>query len=118
MKPNQRVASRYLEARFFGLLSNHIYMKDLRRFEKELRSMFRGGQHKVIGSLDRKGDKVIYVEALGTKIAIRGFTKSGSGYAYKKLSVEINGRLVEKTDDLEVVRDIVRETLSDLGLRH
>jgi hypothetical protein len=117
-KASQRVASRYMEARLFGLLSNHIGWQDLSRFEDQLRWMFKKGQHKVTGVLDRKGERVINVEAPNTKISISGFKSSGSGYDYKTLAVEINGRVVKKTDDLEVVRKLVDKTLSDLGLRH
>lgn len=117
-KASQRVASRYMEARLFGLLSNHIEWQDLSRFEDQLRWMFKKGQHKVTGVLDRKGERVINVEAPNTKISISGFKSSGSGYDYKNLIVEVNGRVVKKTDDLEVVRKLVDKTLSDLGLRH
>jgi hypothetical protein len=80
--------------------------------------MFKKGQHKVTGVLDQKGEKIIKIEAPNTKITISGFKSSGSGYDYKTLVVEINGRVVKKTDDLEVVRKLVDKTLSDIGLRH
>jgi len=113
----ERVASRYMEARLFGLLSNHIGWQDLRRFEKQLQWMFKKGQHKVTSDLNRKGDNVIKIEAQDTKISISGFTSSGSGYDYKKLAVEVNGRLVKKTDDLKEATKVVYKTLLDLGLR-
>lgn len=113
----QRVASRYMEAKLFGLLSNHIGWQDLSRFEKQLQWMFKKGQHKVTGVLDRKGEKVIKVDAPNTKISISGFHSKGSGYDYKKLVVEVNGRVVKKTDDLKVVLEVVQKTLLGLGLR-
>tara|TARA_B000000557_G_C20770919_1_gene441778 strand:+ start:84 stop:509 length:426 start_codon:yes stop_codon:yes gene_type:complete len=114
---SQRVAQRYMEAKLFGLLSNHIGWQDLKRFEDQLQWMFKKGQHKVNGVLDRKGQKVIKVEAPNTKISISGFTSKGSGFDYKNLVVEVNGRVVKKTDDLKEVNKIVYKTLLDLGLR-
>jgi len=114
---SKRVASRYMEAKLFGLLSNHIGWQDLSRFEKQLQWMFKKGQHKVTSVLDRKGEKVIKVEASKTKISISGFTSSGSGYDYKNLIVEVNGRVIKKTDDLKEVNKVVYKTLLDLGLR-
>ena len=114
---SQSVASRYMEAKLFGLLSNHIGWQDLKRFEDQLQWMFKKGQHNVNGVLNRKGEKVIKIEAPDTKISISGFTQKGSGYDYKTLVVEINGRVAKKTDDLEVVRKVVLKTLLDLGLK-
>ena len=115
---SQTVAQRHMEARLFGLLSNHIGWQDLSRFEKQLQWMFKKGQHKVTGVLDRKGERTIKIEAPNTKISISGFKSSGSGYDYKNLIVEVNGREAKKTDDLEVVRKFVDKTLSNIGLRH
>ena len=115
---SQTVAQRHMEARLFGLLSNHIGWQDLSRFEKQLKWMFKKGQHKVTGVLDRKGERTIKIEAPNTKISISGFKSSGSGYDYKNLIVEVNGREAKKTDDLEVVRKFVDKTLSNIGLRH
>ena len=114
---SQSVAKRYMEAKMFGLLSNHIGWKDLKRFEDQLQWMFKKGQHKVNGVLNRKGEKVIKIETSDTQIYISGFTQKGSGYDYKNLVVEINDRVVKKTEDLKEIRKIVQKTLLDLGLR-
>ncbi len=92
---SKRIAKRYLKAKMFGLLSNNIGWQDLKRFEDQLQWMFKKGQHKVNGVLRKDGQKIIKIEALKTNISIHGFTQKGSGYNYKKLIVEINGRIVK-----------------------
>ena len=116
--PSQRVASRYMEARLFGLLSNQIGWQDLKRFEDQLQWMFKKGQHTVKSIVDKSGDKVILVEAQNSTLKISGFKSDGSGYAYKNLVVEIDGRVVKKTDKLDEVRKIVSRHFKSLGLRH
>lgn len=115
--PSQRVASRYMEARMFGLLSNQIGWQDLKRFIDQLQWMFKKGQHTVKSKVDRSGDKVIFVEAQNSVVKVSGFKSEGSGYAYKKLVVEIDGRLAKKTDNLNEVKSIVSNHFKSLGLR-
>mgnify|MGYP001360397229 CR=1 FL=1 len=114
---SQRVARHYMEAKLFGLMSNHIGWQDLKRFQDQLQWMFKPDQHKVSGVLNRNGQKIIKIEAPSTNISISGFTKKDSGYNYRNLTVEVNGRVFKKTDDLEVVRRVVQKTLLGLGLR-
>ena len=115
--PSQRVASRYMEAKLFGLLSNQIGWQDLKRFTDKLQWMFKKGQHTVTSRVERSGDKVILVEAQGSMVKISGFKSKGSEYAYKNLVVEIDGRVVKKTDKLDEVRNIVSKHFKSLGLR-
>ena len=116
--PIQRVASRYMEARMFGLLSNQIGWQDLKRFIDQLQWMFKKGQHTVKSVIEGSGDKVIFVKAQNSTLKISGFKSEGSGYAYKNLVVEIDGRVVKKTDKLDEVRKIVSKHFTSLGLRH
>ena len=116
--PSQRVASRYMEARLFGLLSNQIGWQDLKRFTDQLQWMFKKGQHTVKSRTDKSGDKTILVEAQKSTLEISGFKSEGSGYAYKNLVVKIDGRLVKKTDKLDEVKKIVSKHFTSLGLRH
>jgi len=113
----QRVASRHLESRLFGLFPNYIGWQDLKRFQDQLQWMFKQGQHTVKSRLDRSGEKSIFVETEGSVVKISGFKKQDSGFSYRSLSVEVDGRLVKKTDDLSEVKKIVSKHLSGLGLR-
>jgi len=113
----ERVASRYMEARLFGLLSNHIGWQDLKRFQKQLQWMFKKGQHQVSSSVDRLGNKTIRVEALGSCVEVKGFKGEGSGFSYKRLSIEVGGRLVKRTEDLDEVQDFILSHFRGMGLR-
>lgn len=112
MKPNQRVASRYMESRLFGLLSNHITWQDFKRLKNQIQWMFKKGQHKVYSRLQPSGDKDIIVETQNSKIKISGFKQSGSGYSYRNIIVEIDGRIVKSTDNLDEVKHIVSDHFS------
>ena len=114
----QRVASRHIEARLFGLLPNHIGWQKLKRFQDQIEWMFKGEQHTVRSRIEQSGEKYILVEALGSVVRVSGFKQQGSGFSYRSLSVEIDGRLVKKTDDLSEVKKIVSKHFKSLGLRH
>ena len=113
-----RVASRHMEAKLFGLLSNHIGWQKLKRFQDQLQWMFKEGQHTVQSRLDRSGEKSILVEAQGSLILISGFKSEGSGFSYRSLVVEIDGRVVKKTERLDEVKKIVSKHLISLGLEY
>lgn len=115
--PSQRVASRYMEARLFGLLSNHIGWQDLKRFIDQLQWMFKKGQHTVKSIIAPTGDKTIFVEAQGSVVKISGFKSEGSGYSYKNIIVNIDGKVI-RTDKLVEVKKIVSKHFTSLGLRH
>ena len=118
MNPHQRVAQRYIEARMFGLLSNHIGWQDLKRFKDQIQWMFKKGQHKVTSKVDRSGDKSISIEAQGSIATIKGFKSEGSGYSYRTLILEIDGSITKKTVDLQVVQMAVYKHFKEMGLRN
>ena len=79
--------------------------------------MFKKGQHTVKSRLERSGEKYIFVEAQGSVVTISGFRQEGSGYSYKDLTVDIDGRIVKKTEDLREISHLVLKHFTRLGLR-
>lgn len=112
----ERVASRYMEAKLFGLLTSHIGWQDLKRFEDQLQWMFKKGQHEVTSRIGRSGDKSIFIEFKGSTIKISGFKQDDTGYKYRNVVVEIDGRVVKKTENLDDIKRIVHNHFSAMGL--
>jgi len=113
----QRVATRHIESKMFGLLPNHIGWQQLKRFEDQFQWMFKKGQHEVTSRIESSNEKSIFIEAKGSTVKISGFKQSDTGYTYRRVAVEIDGRVVKKTENLDEIKRIVHRHFSNLGLQ-
>ena len=114
---SQRVAFLHMKkAKLFGLISNHIGMQDLKRYKNQLRWMFKKDQH-TVSSKYQGSDLIITVSSEDSVARILGLRKGKSGVEYNNLSLEIDGRVIKKTEDMDEIKRIIFVHFKMLGLR-
>jgi hypothetical protein len=114
-KSVQRVASRHMEARLFGLLSTPVSNQELRRAVKRSQWAFPKGEYKVMSIMDQDRKKVIRTTTTDGFISeITGIEMDKKGnISYRVLNVSNpHGRDIE-VDSLDEATDTVYRLLKD-----